>query len=267
MNAIIKSMYRGLAKKPINGIRFFFNRRGSRKKCYTCQNTFDHFLKYKNGLKDVPEFIRRLQLVGSDVENFKCPVCGSTDRERHFFMFSDKLGLWDTIANREILHIAPEVKLSEKISSLRPAKYIKGDLFPSDESIQKIDITGIPFPDNSFDSVICNHVLEHIPDCLQAVKEIFRVLKPKGYAILQTPYSKLLSRNFEEEKINTDELRFFFYGQEDHVRIFSEKQFFLLLTSAGFTLEVIKHSEFFSEKEADNFGVNKEEDLIKVIKP
>lgn len=267
MKAMIKSVYRAVAKKPVTGIRMLINKQGRRKKCYICQSTFDHFLKFKNGLKDVPEFMKKLQMVGSDVENFKCPVCGSTDRERHIFMFFDKTGIWDRMAGFDILHMAPEVKLSEKISSLNPIRHIKGDLFPSDESIRKIDITQIPFPDNSFDLVLCNHVLEHIPDVLQAAKEIYRVLKPKGIAILQTPYSKLLKSNFEEENIRTEAERFFFYGQEDHVRIFSEKQFFLLLTAAGFKLEILKHSDLFSDKESFYFGVNKEEDLIKVVKP
>lgn len=164
------------------------------------------------------------------MENFQCVYCLSHDRERHLFMYFDKLDIWKNFSKALIPHIAPEYHLSKRIKEMKLERYIMGDLFAyNDTSITRVDITEMQFESNSFDYIICNHVLEHVKDVEKALNEIFRVLKPKAYAILQPPFSKLLSNNFEEEKINTDELRYFFYGQEDHLRLFSEKGFFIVL--------------------------------------
>ena len=99
------------------------------------------------------------------------------------------------------------------------------------------------------------------------MKELFRVLKPNGIAILQTPYSTVLSKNFEDENINTDEARFFFYGEKDHFRIFSEKHLLSDLKKVGFHLRTVKNKDFFENEVSHYFGVNSNEDLIQVIKP
>jgi hypothetical protein len=83
---------------------------------------------------------------------------------------------------------------------------------------------------------------------------------------LQTPYFRLLVNNFEDPGINTDELRLLYYGQEDHVRLFGENRFFSDLAEAGFALNILKHADIFTEDQARYFGVNKNEDLIMVVK-
>jgi len=254
-------------KTLIKKINLIYLKIGNNKKCYICNRKFGRFTKFRGGWKNVPIWIKNVEPVGSDFDNFYCPYCHSHDRERHLFMFFDKLNLWDKMQNANILHFAPERALPKKIEKYAPLKYIKADLFPSNNNIEKIDATEIPYKDATFDFLIFNHILEHIPDYMKALKEIYRVLKPNGIAILQTPYSKLLEKNFEDAGINTDELRLFFYGQEDHVRIFSEKQFIKALKDSGFILEIIRHDNFFSDNDSLYFGVNKNEDLIKVTNP
>jgi SAM-dependent methyltransferase len=267
MNKYINKTYRSVLKKPTDKIKLRLNKMGNNRKCYICNNTFHHFSKWRGGTKAVPLWLRKFEIVGGDFDNFGCPYCNSTDRERHLFMFFDKLSLWDKIGQQEILHFAPETNLRKKIEQHAPLKYVKADLFSQDVAIQKIDATAISCEEASFDLVICNHVLEHIPDYMSALKEFFRVLKPGGMAILQTPYSKLLINSFEDEGINTDELRLIFHGQEDHVRVFGEKTFFKSLNDAGFIVNRIKHAEFLKEVNSHYFGVSEEEDLIQVIKP
>jgi len=97
--------------------------------------------------------------------------------------------------------------------------------------------------------------------------ELFRVLKPGGIAILQTPYSTVLKSNFEDENINNEALRLSFYAQKDHVRIFGHEQFLTDLAKTGFDLNIIKHNDCFSSDETSRYGVNEKEDLIMVIKP
>ena len=133
------------------------------------------------GSKSLSEFRKRLDGVGSDTDNFGCMYCGSTDRERHLFMFFDKLMLWETMKQGKILHFAPERHLSIKISEQAPLEYVRGDLYPQKSAIRKIDATAIPFSNDTFDFLIANHLLEHIPDYCKALSEFFRVLKPRGY--------------------------------------------------------------------------------------
>lgn len=257
----LKKTYRKIRQIKNTKLNF-----GNKKQCYVCKNKFNHFGKYRNGSKSINEYLKNLQIIGSDLDNFNCHFCGSFDRIRHLFMYFDKLKLWEKFTNSRILHFAPETEISKKIKSLNPKQYIMGDLYPENDELQKIDITNIQLLNESIDILICNHVLEHVPDYKKAFQEIYRVLSKNGFAILQTPYSLLLSNNFEEENINTNSLRLFFYGQEDHVRFFSEKQFFHDLEKAGFELKIVKHADLFSDMEADYFGVNKKEDLIQVIK-
>lgn len=266
LKKLIRKFYKSVFKKPVYKIKSFINKSGNRHKCYNCWNTFNHFTKYHGGVKNIPEFRLKLNLVDSDRDNFGCPFCSSYDRERHLLMFFDKINIWKQLPNFHILHFAPEKNLSEKIEFLNPIKYIKADFNPTQKDLKKIDATAIPYENDTFDLIICNHVLEHIPNYLTAISEIYRVLKPKGIAILQTPYSKLLSKNFEDENINTDSLRYFFYGEKDHYRIFSEQHFFNDLRNVGFNLKVLQNREVFDNKTSYYYGVSNNEDLIQVIK-
>ena len=181
-------------------------------------------------------------------------------------MYFDKLMLWDKMKNGKILHFAPEKNLMLKIHEQRPHTYIKADLNPTHADIIQIDATKITFPDNTFDCIIANHVLEHIPDYLKALNEFHRTIKPGGFAILQTPYSRLLKKNFEDEGIDSDDLRNFFYGQEDHVRIFGKNHLFKSIESAGFILQIKKHEDYLKEYTASYYGVNSKEVLILAAK-
>ncbi len=265
LKKVYKRYFKGtvLAAKQIKNTKFNI---GNKKQCYVCKKKFNHFGKFRKGSKGLNAFVVNLQVVGSDVDNFMCHFCGSNDRTRHLFMFFDKLKLWEKFVNASVLHFAPEITIVEKIKSLKPESYAMGDLYPNKEEYQKMDITQIPFQDDSIDVLICNHVLEHVPDYKKAFREIHRVLRAGGFAILQTPYSELLDQNFEDRNIDTDELRLFFYGQEDHVRFFSKKQFLHDLEETGFTLKIVNHTDIFTDEETQYYGVNKKEDLIRVIK-
>ena len=259
----LKKCYRFFYSRPKKSILDFLNKSGHKKKCYICKKEFNHFGRYRNGRINLSAYKKEMNITGSDPDNYSCPFCGANDRERHLFMYFDKLNFWDKISSAKVLHFAPESSLSKKLEQMLPAEYIKGDLFPKNDW-RKIDITKIDFEDNYFDIVICNHVIEHVQDYLKALKEISRVVKKNGIAILQTPYSELLYNNFEDRNINTNELRLLYYGQEDHVRIVSKRQFFDEL-SQYFTVNIVKNQSLFSDDECYKFGVNSKEDLIMVI--
>lgn len=260
------SAERRIRIKILNKIRRITNGHGSKKECYICGKTFNYFTKFRGGSKGKSQFRKKLDVVGSDIDNFGCMYCGSSDRERHLFMYFDILMLWELMKNRKILHFAPEKHLQVRISQQSPLEYVKADLFPKNQDTQKIDATAIPFSSNMFDFVIANHILEHIPDYYKALSEFYRVLKPGGVAILQTPYSKLLKNNFEDEGIDTDELRLLFHGQEDHIRTFGEHSFLKSLKDTGFRLNIKIHDDYFDANAAYYYGVPSKEDLIMVEK-
>jgi SAM-dependent methyltransferase len=251
----------------LNKTERLVNGLGSSRKCYICGKTFDHFTKFRDGLKGLSNFHKKLDIVGSDVDNFGCMYCGCNDRERHLFMFFDKLLIWENMANKRILHFAPEKHMAIKISEQTPLEYIQADLYPKNQNTQKIDATEIPYRNVTFDFLIANHILEHIPNYRKALSEFYRILKPGGVAILQTPYSKLLKNNFEDDGINSDELRLYFHGQEDHVRTFGENEFLKSIKEAGFNLQIKKHDDYFDAHTAYYYGVPIKEDFIMIEKP
>ncbi len=235
--------------------------------CNVCQSHIPFFKpwqhRYRQIIKDLSE---EYSIIGSDIENFSCPICGTHDRVRHIFALFDKNNIWDSLKNKRILHVAPEadIKKALKINSC----YYGCDIDPRKygEDIIEVDITNICFKDKYFDFIICNHVLEHVYDLPVALNEIYRVLKEGGRALVQTPYSSTLSITIEDFSI-TDELeRVRKFGQEDHLRLFGQ-DFFSKLKAAGFELNIINSKGIFSDDEAKYYGFNNNENFIFVIKP
>ena len=248
------------ARRAMNGL-------GRAKMCCVCGKTFFRFSSYRGGWKAFSAYLHNVKWTGSDFNQFWCPFCRSHDRERHLILFFENLGFWDRLTGASVLHFAPEKLLSIRIEACRPARYVKGDLVPAREGVEKMDVTAIPYAEDSFDWVLCNHVLEHVPDDAKALREIFRVLKPGGIAILQTPYATGLAKTLEDPaEINTDEKRIEFYGQEDHIRLYG-RDLFDRIRAAGFALQLKKHAECLPGVDALRFGVNRDEPLFLCVKP
>ena len=215
-------------------------------------------MPYRSGLAGVSSLMCVLDVVGSDVDHFECPRCGAHDRERHLLMYLEATGLLMAIHNAAVLHFAPEKRLSRHIIDAMPARYVRCDLFPQSSEVQRVDIQAMEFESGSFDFLIANHVLEHVVDDVQAMSEIHRVLKPNGYAILQTPYSRKLSRTWQDPGIADDRSRLEAYGQEDHVRLFG-RDIFDRFGATGLASRVRQHDELLSHLDARECGVNRAE--------
>lgn len=236
------------------------------KHCIFCARNGYSFLPYGEGLSSQSSFFAAMDIVGSDVENFACAWCGSTDRERHLWMYFQATDLVDDFSSSSILHFAPETQLSKKILSAGPARYVKADLYPTHEDIESIDMLAIAFESDSFDFVIANHVLEHVEDDQQAAAEIFRVLKPEGLAILQTPYSNRLHSTWYDPGIDTDEGRLIAYGQEDHLRLFG-RDIFNRISRSGLVADIHEHSIIPSHYSPGTHGINPAEPFFLYRKP
>ena len=151
-------------------------------------------------------------------------------------------------AQKKVLHVAPELCFLNRFKKLKNLKYITGDI-ESPLAEVKMDIHQIPFPDNSFDVVFCNHVLEHVADDLKACAEINRVLKPNGWGIIQSPvYEQEIT--LEDHSITDPKEREKVFGQSDHVRKYG-KDYAKRLSQSG--LKVLEN----------NFVRNLPEELIK----
>lgn len=253
---------RRLAQRAIRRYR----RSGSGHVCYVCGQTSRGFLPFRGGVKFYSGFVRDLDLVGSDVDHFTCPHCGCFDRERHLLMYFDRLDLWRHVRNGQVLHFAPEQHVAARIRSCGPAQYTMADLMPSRKVVQRMDVRATGLPDDSFDLVICNHVLEHVVDDNVALTELHRVTKPGGVCILQTPYSRILAHSFADPAVDTAALRERFYGQDDHVRVYG-RDLFQKIVTAGFALSRDTHSSLLADIDADVHGVNPDEELIRATKP
>lgn len=233
--------------------------------CNVCDRGVLGFLPYRIGAASLSPILRDLDLVGSDLERFGCPHCGSTDRERHLLAYMQRTGLL-ALAGKRVLHFAPEKNMRLLIKATGPVEYVQGDLFPKDAQITRVDITKMQFPDGYFDLLIANHVLEHVPEDIAALREIVRVLKPGGHAILQTPYATKLQCSLALSHISSDAARLALYGQEDHVRLYGA-DIFERITHAGLLSRVQVHGELLADMDSHRHGMNPREPFMHWVKP
>lgn len=234
--------------------------------CVCCNGPVIRFLPFAGGWKTAPEVVARLSMVGSDLDHYACPRCASSDRERHLLLYCQALKLDTQLSGSDVLHFAPERFLSRWLAGLGLRRHVMADLIPRQPGVVPINIQAIPYEDESFDWVIANHVLEHVDDDQEALREIFRVLRPGGSAVLQTPYSARLSVTFEDPGIATPDLREFAYGQGDHVRLYGQ-DIFRRFESVGFINRCKTHRALFPTLDADLHGVNPDEPLFLFQRP
>ncbi|HMT92628.1 methyltransferase domain-containing protein [uncultured Thiothrix sp.] len=231
------------------------------KQCCLCGHKVAGFLAHAGGWKKAPQLMTALKMVGSDIDHFACPVCYSHDRERHQWLYWQAAGLLPRMHGAHILHFAPEQHLAQRVAAQQPATYIKADLYPNAADIQKVDLLQMPFTDDQFNFLIANHVMEHVANVSQALAEIWRVLKPGGWAILQTPYCATLQHTWEDAGIQSTTQRLAAYGQEDHVRLFGQ-DIFTRIEAIGFSSLVTTHNELLPNTSSKKYGVNLNEPFM-----
>ena len=234
---------------------------GARHECNLCHHRLRRFLPYRGGWRDAPPLMRALRITGSDLDHYLCPWCGANDRERHLLAYLEATGIWAELRGKSLLHFAPEPRLGAMLCDAGLDRLVRGDLFPASADVQRIDMLAIPFPDESFDFVIANHVLEHVDDDVKALSELHRVLRRGGRCILQTPFSAVLAHTVSDPGVATSEARLQLYGQEDHVRLYG-RDIFARFASVGLTSQVRRHDEVLAAVDAARFGFNPEEPLF-----
>ncbi|MFS4449233.1 class I SAM-dependent methyltransferase [Maribacter sp. 2307UL18-2] len=170
-------------------------------------------------------------------------------------------------ARHKVLHFAPEQAFYKRFRKLRNLDYTTTDLNSPLANV-KADICNLPFDDNSYDVIFCNHVLEHIPDHTKAMQELYRILKPGGWGIFQIPQDLNRRVTFEDNSITDKKERAKIFGQYDHVRIYG-LDYFDKLRSIGFQVEEVDYTSVLTPEEVSRYRLAKGEiiPLVKKLSP
>ena len=158
---------------------------------------------------------------------------------------------------QRVLHIAPEQCFLKRFKNMDNLHYTTADLYSPLVDI-KADICNLPFDDNTFDTIFCNHVLEHIPDDTKAMKELYRVLKKGGTGIFQVPQDINRATTYEDFSITTPEERKKHFGQYDHVRIYG-RDYADLLRKVGFKVQEVDYLKNLSNAKIEKYALQKGE--------
>ena len=241
----LHSLKRSIHPKRIRTKFLHYALKGNNVQCPCCSSSYLLFLPA--GLQKRP--------------NALCMNCGSLERHRALWIYLKEQG---EIFNSQVklLHVAPEKLYYKKFSSHKNISYYPIDLNPENYNYGrktiKMDVTRLNFPDEFFDAIICNHVLEHVVEDTKAIKEIYRVLKPGRWAILNVPIDLAREKTFEDAAVTDPVKRMELFHQPDHVRIYG-KDYITRLTNAGFQVETIDYGSRFLAVEQFKYGIKASE--------
>lgn len=221
----MKTLLRDLAKRV-----YYF---GSERHCPVCNTP-----------------LRRFRPFGKNPQA-RCPFCRSLERDRATWLYLKReTDFWEP-KPKKMLHVAPEASLSPRFASHSHIDYLTAD-FERDDVMVKMDLTEIQYPDDSFDVIYCAHVLEHIPSDRQAMRELARVLRPAGWAVLLVPIKG--ETTYEDLSVTDPNERRRLFGQWNHVRQYGA-DFPQRLEAEGFQVESISTKAYFSESEYYRYGL------------
>lgn len=201
---------------------------------------------------------------GEQRNNVLSPSTLSLERHRLLWLYlKEETDFFS--ASKSVLHFAPEQCFLNRFRKLKNLDYTTTDL-ESPIADVKADICNLPFKDNSYDIILCNHVLEHIPDDTKAMQELYRVMKPGGYGVFQIPQDLSRDITFEDNTITDKAERAKIFGQYDHVRIYG-RDFFAKLRRFGFTVQEVDFTASLTDAEITKYCLAKGEIIPVVYKP
>jgi len=198
---------------------------------------------------------------GKQRENALSPSTLSLERHRLLWLYLKNQTDFFS-AKKKVLHFAPEQAFYKRFRNLNNLDYTTTDL-NSPLADVKADICNLPFNDNEFDIIFCNHVLEHIPDDTKAMQELYRILKPDGMGFFQIPQDLSRAVTFEDDSITDKKERARIFGQYDHVRVYG-RDYFDKLRNIGFKVDEVDYTAKLSEEEIVRYCLAKGE-IIPVV--
>jgi predicted SAM-dependent methyltransferase len=208
---------------------------------------------------------RKFLSYGYEVQrhNVLSPSTLSLERHRLLWLYlKSETDFFKT--HKKVLHFAPEQAFYSRFRQMKNLDYTTTDL-NSPLADVKADICNLPFEDNTYDIIFCNHVLEHIPDDTKAMQELYRVLKKGGMGIFQIPQELSRATTFEDDSITDKKERAKIFGQYDHVRIYG-KDYFDKLRSVGFKVDEVDYTKTLLKEEITKYCLTKGEIIPVVFK-
>jgi SAM-dependent methyltransferase len=178
----------------------------------------------------------RFAAAGAPPRPAACPRCNSLERHRLLSLYLQSRNLFRE--RLRVLHVAPEDCLQPLLERAPNLTYVSMDR-SAGSAMVATDLTRLAFRDDAFDVILCSHVLEHIPDDGRAMRELYRVLRPGGWAILQVPEDASRERTYEDWSVTDPAERERVFGQWDHVRLYG-RDYPERLREAGFAVDVVE---------------------------
>ena len=224
--------------------------KGDKVECPVCERKFRKFLSY-----------------GSKVahrDNVLCPYDLTLERHRVMWLYLKNKSDFFTKPNLKVMHIAPEQCFHGKFKKQKNLDYVTGDLLSPIADLH-FDLHDIPLEDNQYEVIFCNHVMEHVKDDLQCMKELYRIMKPGGWGIMQVPIDTSRTTTYEDWSITTPEEREKHFWQYDHVRLYG-LNYPDRLREAGFNVEVVDFSKELPTEVFERYRIPKSELLYIVSK-
>ena len=217
--------------------------RGEARFCPVCESRLARFLPFG----------------GSGRADAYCPVCESLERHRlHWIYLRERTQLFDGRARRW-LHVAPEAVLGARLRALPGVRYVSADLADPRAGL-RVDVMRLPFADDAFDAILCSHVLEHVPDDRAAMRELCRVLRPGGIALLPVPPIRAERTSEDPAEADPAERRRRF-GHPDHLRRYG-RDYPERLREAGFRVEQIGAAELVGESGVHRLGLGNGDEIF-----
>lgn len=239
--ALIPLRYRYSLRQIYYNARSLYYR-GNNVFCPWCGGHFRTFLQYGDYIR--PHL------------NTFCPRCNAFERHRLLWLyFRNKTNLLS--AKLRVLHFAPEYMIQKTLKAMPNLSYVSVDL-DSSLAMAHMDITQLAFPDASFDVVLCSHVLEHVPDDRSAMAELFRVLRPTGWAIIVAPVDRSRAETLEDPRVMRPQDRARLFGQHDHLRLYG-RDYVSRLERAGFSVDVDSYVSELDDATVEHYGLNRRE--------
>ncbi len=251
--------------KAIRNLLFRTLHRGNRHHCLYCQHSANRFLSAGSHAPRVT----KLEAVGiARRRNAVCPTCGSSDRSRLLRLYlAQQFAPLD--APQRLLHVAPDDDLARWVSQQPRIDLTCGSLEPADIDdipVIQLDVTAIPFDDHHFDIVLCNHVLQQVPDHLLAMRELSRVLKPGGWGLIQVPHARALATADEDFSLADPQARRQRFGSTLHCRLYGRDYPQFLQDQGDWRVQTISPADFLTSEEIVRHALIPHETLFRVDK-
>jgi SAM-dependent methyltransferase len=208
--------------------------KGSAVQCNVCNKKLRKFIQLKN-------------------KELLCPACGSLPRDRRLY---ELLSSQYLMKGAKVLDFSPARCLYRILKSNKDIEYTSTALAGDFMADKNYNITQIEAPIDSYDLIICYHILEHVDDDKKAMQELVRILRPNGTCLIQTPFKQ--GDIYENHSITSPQERLKHYGQEDHVRIYSADGLRKHLAKVGFEVTIRE----FNDESGNNFGLKNNETIL-----